>query len=204
MELPILLAVDTTENWNLSSTVLGNSELAIELEIQPDQTAVKRLLVGDGYPVGPNVARLRATPEIIKGLPETLQALAQSISDETARATEAEQQLQQNIDNKETAHDDTLTGAGTESDPLSVRPGSFNGITAAVALTPDGTTGVFDLPDDFIFARLSLVEINGLIQRPGVDYTLNADDRTLTMAEAVEAGDSITVWYTAAQPGDQP
>jgi hypothetical protein len=66
MELPILLAVDTTENWNRSGTILGESELAFELSKKADGAIEKILLIGDGQPVGPNVERLRATVALLR------------------------------------------------------------------------------------------------------------------------------------------
>jgi parallel beta-helix repeat protein len=96
MQLPINLAVDITENWEMSDTALGQSELAIELDNSSGES-VKHLLVGDGEPVGPNMHRLRAKVSLIKELPPMLEELKgdfsevqKSVADESARAVEAE------------------------------------------------------------------------------------------------------------------
>jgi hypothetical protein len=153
-----------------------------------------------------DIENIHGLPEGLSGLEQSIeteterataaeQQLAQTVSDETTRAQEAEEQLQQNIDNKETFHDDTLAGTGTESDPLSVRTGAQGGINAGVTLVPDGAETVFPLPDNFVFAALSLVEINGLLQRSGADYALDAAAKTVTFAEPPEAGDTVTIYY---------
>ena len=112
MEVPIILATDTTENWNRSDTALGAGELAIELAgVRADGSPVKHLLVGDGKPTGPNVARLRATPEIIAGLPQALQNLAantateggawrQAVAVEASTRENADRALQESIDSQ--------------------------------------------------------------------------------------------------------
>jgi len=79
MEVPVQLATDTTENWERSSTALGESELAIEIHTLPGGRRAKYLLVGDGQPVAPNVGRLRATAELIAGLPEEIAGIANAI-----------------------------------------------------------------------------------------------------------------------------
>jgi hypothetical protein len=228
MELPILLAIDTTYNWNRSDTVLGASELALEIAGErEDGSLIKYLLIGDGLPVGPNVERLRATPELIASLPGELRALAAAIEEEALareqavaeekyrasleeqqllekideeheRAVDAEDQLQYNIEHQETFHDETLTGTGIAGDPLSVVPGAMSGLSSRAVLQGDGTETAFDLPADFMYTRLSLVEINGLGQAPGADYALDAGARTITFTEAPESGDTIAVYYTAA------
>jgi hypothetical protein len=99
MELPILLAIDTTKNWKESGAALGNSELAIELAqddsgkaiIGADGKQAKYLLVGDGNTVGPNAARLRAKPEFIAGLPA---AIAEAVGAEARARQEADEALQ--------------------------------------------------------------------------------------------------------------
>jgi hypothetical protein len=136
--------------------------------------------------------------ENIHGLPEELQSLAQTISDETARAQAAEQLLRQDIDGVETFHDDTLSGKGTESEPLSVRGAALGGINAGVTLVPDGVETVFQLPDDFVTGALSLVTVNGLVQAPGADYALDAGAKTITFFETPETGDAVRACYVAA------
>lgn len=215
MEVPIGLATDTTDGWEHGDTTLLKSELAIEIAGErPDGTFIKYLLVGDGQPVGPNAQRLRATPELIAGLVETLQELDGAIADEserakgveheleqaiigeTNRAQQAEEQLQHNIENQETYHDDTLTGSGIEGDPLSVVAGSFEGLTSKVSLNPNGTVKSFQLPFDFLFAKLSIVMINGLGQEPGIDYTLEPITNRIVFTDAPESQDIVSVYYT--------
>jgi hypothetical protein len=85
MELPILIAMDTTENWNVSDTALGESELAIEIAGNDENGKdIKHLLVGDGNAVGPNVERLRAKPEIIASLPAWQQQIDSLLAEEQA------------------------------------------------------------------------------------------------------------------------
>jgi hypothetical protein len=98
MEVPICLAIDTTENWNLSDTVLGKSELAIENYTFPDGRKVRYLLVGDGEVVGPNVERLRAKPEFIAGLVEIIKELEAADRQLQENIDRAEQRLQENMD----------------------------------------------------------------------------------------------------------
>ena len=113
MELPIVLCYDTTENWEKSSTILGESELAMELHNLANGQLVKYLLVGDGKSAGPNAARLRATPEFIAGLPAYLRNeiaaesqariktdndLQQSINAEVQQRQKEDQALQQSIE----------------------------------------------------------------------------------------------------------
>jgi len=168
MELPILLAADTTENWNSSDTVLGVSELAIEIAGEKNGKPIKCLLVGDGKPVGPDGAgtngRLRATAEII-----------------------------------DIFLDDTLKGNGTKEEPFSVIPGSLSGINTFFVIDPDDVNKSFKLPDDFMFSRLSLIQINGLGQLYGVDYVLDSDKRLITLTETPEKNDRIVIFYTAKQ-----
>ena len=65
MELPIVLAMDTTEGWDKSDTALFQGELAIEIYTEADGTQTKRLLIGDDNPVGEGgVSRLRVTPNM--------------------------------------------------------------------------------------------------------------------------------------------
>jgi hypothetical protein len=97
MELPIVLAIDTTEHWRQSKTALGVSELAIEITTEADGTHKKLLLCGDNQMVGPNVERLRVDKSYISGLPQELQDLLNRITAETDRAKQAEQTLQNNI-----------------------------------------------------------------------------------------------------------
>jgi hypothetical protein len=196
MELPVLMAMDTTERWNRSDTVPGESELAIEIAgTREDGSPVKQLLIGDGNPVGPNMARLRATPGIIAGLPGALQTLAGTIAAGTDRATAAEEELQYNIEHRPVYHDDTPRGLGIEGDPLSVVPGAAGGISGRAALAPDGTETVFPLPAGFIRARLSIITVNGIVREPGADYAIDAAAGTITFTEAPEAGDTVTVYY---------
>jgi hypothetical protein len=234
MELPILLAVDTTENWNKSDTALGESELALEIAgKREDESPLMYLLIGDGQPAGPNAARLRAKPDIIAALPEIILGLntedqrLQNVISQTRQALEAddrqlqtninsaeqrivvttnakllqlEHYLQQNIENRETFHDDTLKGKGTRQNPLSVQISydlSVAGIVAGAELVPDGTRRTFPLPGDFVFIRIVLVDINGIGQQAGADYTLDLDERTITFHETPESDDTITVYYTA-------
>ena len=234
MEIPVLLAEDTTENWNKGNALLGSSELAIDIAGKnADGSPKKRLLVGDGKQVAPNVQRLRATSELIEGLPEEMQGLAGGISKETNRALAAEEQLQTNIaqseeqlqknitaaekqlqtnitlaerrlqgniESRATYTDDTLTGKGTPAEPLSVNIKydlTVAGIVAAEKLDVDGKQTEYPLPDDFVFVRIVLVEINGLGQKNGTDYALNLDARTITFNEAPEADDSVTIFYTS-------
>jgi hypothetical protein len=105
MEVPIYLPIDTTENWNRGAAILGASELAIEVATRPDGTKTKHLLVGNGERTGPNVARLRATPEFIAALPSRIAAAADgeaqarqaAINDEARARETADQNLQAQI-----------------------------------------------------------------------------------------------------------
>jgi hypothetical protein len=101
MEMPIYQAMDTTENWNKSETALGKSELAIE--VTPEGT--KRLLIGDGQPVGAagGVSRLRAQPSLM-GLPDAgqLDTLIDALDAERERAENAENGLQTQVDGRYT------------------------------------------------------------------------------------------------------
>ena len=169
MELPVLLAEDTTKGWNQSDTVLGKTELAFEIAGErEDGSPLKHMLLGDGKPVGPAVERLRVKEDIIKGLPEKLI----------------------------TYHDNTLAGKGTIEDPLTVVPGSLQGITTKVNLLPDGLETVFELPGDFLFEKVAILQINGLGQEQDIDYTLDGDSGTITFAEAPEDGDIVVIYYT--------
>jgi len=130
MEVPIILATDTTENWNRSDTALGAGELAIELAgVRADGSPVKHLLVGDGKPTGPNVARLRATPEIIAGLPQALQNLAantateggawrQAVAAEASTRENADRALQESI-NSQVAGEREARKAAAQSEAAS-------------------------------------------------------------------------------------
>ena len=190
MEVPVLLASDTTENWNSGIALLGLGELAWDIvDVNEDGSPGKKyLLVGDGQLVAPNGAgingRLRATPEIIQGLAEELI------------------RLQENIEKQPVIHDDTLEGKGIEGDPLSVNPGSFDGLTSRVVLEADGIAIEFSLPEDFLFAKLSIVQINGLIQEPNNDYFLDAHNSVITFTEVPKAKDKVAVYYTRKGEGD--
>ncbi|MDR3284665.1 MAG: hypothetical protein LBS97_05765, partial [Treponema sp.] len=81
MELPIVLAKDTTTNWKKSTAALYDGELAIETANEEGRTPPREyLLRGDGQPVGPDAARLRVTKENIAGLPEEIQVIYNQIS----------------------------------------------------------------------------------------------------------------------------
>jgi len=98
MEVPIYLAIDTTERLKQSTVALGESELAIEIHTLPNGSRVKYLLVGDGYPIAGNVERLRAPPEFIAELPARVEAIVQSrLSAETQARLSADQALQADV-----------------------------------------------------------------------------------------------------------
>ena len=81
MEVPILLASETPENWEASRAVLGESELALEVTTRGDGSKEKRLMVGDGRPAGPNHGRLLATEGIIAGLDERLAGMERTLGE---------------------------------------------------------------------------------------------------------------------------
>jgi len=213
MEVPIYLAIDTTENWNRSDTALGKSELAIEIHTLPDGTKVKYLLLGDGKPVGPNVERLRAKIEFIAALSGALQELEaadgqlQAILSQTeqkllANIAQTERRLQQNIDSREVYHNDTLKGKGLPHDPLSVKINydiTAGGLNARAEFTADGMEKTYALPAGFVYMGILLAWINGLGQRAGSDYTLDLDAREITFCETPEKDSVITLAYTAKE-----
>ena len=90
-------------------------------------------------------------------------------------------------------------GTGTEKDPLSVTPGSFDGITARALLLPDGEEDTFDLPGNFMHTKLAIIEINGLGQEPNVDYLIDEENNTITFAEVPDIQDNLAVYYTKLQ-----
>jgi len=115
MEVPIIMATDTTENWNRNDTALGNGELAIEIAgSREDGTLIQHLLIGDGKPTGPNVARLRATLEIIAELREFI---GNQIAVEAAARASADQALQDSINSQiageRTAREEAIQGEAT-------------------------------------------------------------------------------------------
>jgi len=182
MEAPILLAMDTTENWERSSTVLGESELAIEVREQPDGTKTKHLMIGDGKPVGPGMGRLRPKPDFA----------SETLLEEIEKFVEANTL-------SEVSHDDTLAGTGREGDPLTVAfkyDLTVGGLTASAEFTADGEKKTFNLPDDFAFLEIVLIAINGLWQSKG-DYDLDKEAGKLTFFETPEKGDVVTIAYTA-------
>jgi len=187
MEVPIILATDTTENWERSTTVLGRGELAVEIIRRQDggSKEIVHLLLGDGKPVSPNMERLRVRPEIIAGLDGTLDA------------------LRHDIDTRATHTDDTLSGDGTQGNPLSVQAGAFEGITSRAVFTADGHLSSFKPPQNFMFSRLSIVMVNGLGQEPGADYTLSEEDKAIIFTDVPKAGDIITVFYTRTGDNDE-
>jgi len=215
MEVPVCLAIDTTENWNRSSTVLGIGELAIEVHTFPDGTKVDYLLKSDGKPVGPNVERLRVKANFIAELPGILddlflggQQLQENLNQVERKLqtniSQAERRLRQSMESfiDEVAHDDTLTGKGLKSDPLSVKIKydlTVAGLVASAEIAANGKDKIFPLPADFVFIRILLVAINGLGQRAGSDYALDLDARTINFIETPEDGDVITLAYTAAE-----
>lgn len=175
MELPILLAIDTTENWKNSDTVLGVSELAVEIAGErEDGSIIKYLLIGDGKPAGPDAERLRATPEFIAALPAELRSLAEGIAAEERRARAEEEKIR---------HEIQIAASLWQ--------------TMRLELEPDGERKVFPLPGNFVFSMLSIVEINGIGQKPGADYILDAETAEIRLAEAPETGDTAAVYYTA-------
>ena len=209
MEVPICLAVDTTYNWNHNDVALGAGELAIEKN-DPGDAEYRYLLVGDGEPVGGNVARLRAGPDFIAGLLQALQSLGAAVKQNqtinTANMNQMEVRLRQKIEKQETFHDDTLTGKGIQENPLSVKV-NYNltvaGLVASAEMAADGIRSAYPLPDDFTFIRIVIVEINGLSQRAGEDYELDLDARTITFIEKPENGDVITLYHTAENKGEK-
>jgi hypothetical protein len=88
MEIAHALPIDTTENWKKSGAALADGELAIEA----GESGARRLLVGDGRPVGPDVARLRAGPEFA-GLPQGLGDIPGLIAEEARAREEADEAL---------------------------------------------------------------------------------------------------------------
>ena len=207
MELPVVLAMDTTLGWERGTTVLASSELALEDagKDESDGREIKYLLIGDGKPSGPNAKRLRATPELIAGLPETLKKLAELIQDEIKRAQAKEDTLEEKIENREVFHEgDFFKGSGTQKDPLRLVQGNVGGITSKVKLIPDGEKNTFSLPADFVYEKLEIVTINGLSQEPEVDYVLamtgsfdeSASPWSVVFPIAPDAQDKVSVYYT--------
>jgi hypothetical protein len=102
MEVPILLACDTTEGWEKGDTALGESELAIEIAGEKeDGSLVKHLLIGDGKPAGPNAKRLRATIDLIAGMREELEKLQAAIDAEALERIQGDKELDEKISAEE-------------------------------------------------------------------------------------------------------
>jgi hypothetical protein len=223
MEVPIYLAIDTTLNWMRSDTVLGNSELAIEIAQKEngefifgkDGKPQKYLLMGDGKPVGPDVERLRAKPEFIAELSGIINSLTSADEQLQASIRQTEQKLLTNINQMERRlqaqaaskldkvfHDDTLSGDGIPNNPLSVKIKydlAVAGLVASAEFTANGKDKTFPLPENFIYVRILLVGINGLGQKAGSDYSLDLDARTITFFETPEDGDVISLAHTAKE-----
>jgi chemotaxis protein histidine kinase CheA len=113
--LPILQAIDTTDHWNHASTILGVSELAIEVD-DTEHPTYKYLLAGDGTLQGTQMPdRRRAPLTFIYGLQDKLSSLSQTGSINAKAIEELQSQMAGVIATAEQAASDASTAATNAS-----------------------------------------------------------------------------------------